>query len=112
MMLLASRLVADNAREIVGTWELADIKAGNARVKPDAKKKLSAAKRSFDGNGGIKERGSLVNTGTYKFLTDQLLEITTNGKTEQWKIRIVGDSMVLSRDDRSIKIEEKWKRSK
>lgn len=112
MVLLTPRLLADNAREIVGTWELADLKAGVARVKPEARNKLAAAKRSFDGNGGIKERGSLVNTGSYRFITDQLLEITTNGKTEQWKVRIVGDSMVLAREDRSLKIEEKWRRTK
>jgi hypothetical protein len=112
MVLAAPRLLADNAREIVGTWEWVDLKAGDVRLKPEAKKKLATVKRAFDGNGGIKERGSLVNTGSYKFVTDQLLEITNKGKTEQWKIRIIGDSMVLSREDGSVKIEEKWKRAK
>lgn len=100
---------ADNAREIVGTWEWVDLKAGSARIKPEARQKLST-KRYFDGAGGIRDRGSLVNTGTYKFVKDQVLEITTSGKTEEWKVRIMGDSMVLTRMNGSIKVEEKWKR--
>lgn len=112
LLLGASFALADNAREIVGNWEMVDLKAGSARIKPDSKQKLKAAKRYFDGAGGIRDRGSLVNTGSYKFISEQLLEITANGKTEQWKARIVGDSLVLTRMDGSIKLEEKWKRVK
>lgn len=80
-------------------------------VKSDAMKK-TAFRRQFDGAGGVRDRGSLINTGSYKFVSDKELEMTTNGKLEKYRIRIMGDTMVTTRMDGSIEIEEKWKRVK
>lgn len=112
MIFLPAPLLAGNPQEIVGQWEWEDFKVGTAYLTPNSKRKLRGLKRFFDGKGGIRDRGSLVNTGSYKFTNEQTLEITSEGKTVQWKVRIVRDSMVLTGMDRSMKVEEKWKRVK
>lgn len=114
LLLLApiSKAYGDNAREIIGKWELREIHAGVAIYKPKKGDKSIITEYLKDGtfttSAGV--------SGTYQFVKDSVLQTssTVKGKatTKEYEIRILSNSMTLrsAGTSPSITVEEKYRR--
>jgi hypothetical protein len=113
VLVLAGRVYADNAQEIIGRWEFQEAHIGTTTFTTAQGEENLRAEFRKDGTFTEGNR-----SGTYRFLNDALLRLTfiENGKagvSKEYQIRITGDSMMTKGADRSkLAPETKYRREK
>ncbi len=110
-LILAGRVHADSAQEIIGRWEFVEARIGTTSfTTAQGEQNLIA---EFRKDGTFTEGGR---SGTYRLLNDDLLRLTViekgkAGVSRDYQIRITGDSMVKKGADRSkLAPEDKYRR--
>lgn len=112
VLVLAGRVYADNALEIIGRWECVESRIGTTTFTTAQGEENLVAEFRADGTFTEGNRA-----GTYRCFDDRVLRLTfiDNGKkgvSKEYQIRITGDSMVKKGSDRSKLAEEQYRRLK
>ncbi len=97
----AGRVYADSAQEILGRWELLEARHGSTTFKTAQGEKNLVAEFRKDGTFTEGTR-----SGIYRLLTDTVLRLTfiekgKPGVSQEYQIRIAGDSLVTKNKDRA-----------